>query len=130
MKILPLFSLCVFLVCASESFARLGDTASSLDHRLTADRFAVELRGASAQRIVSRGHLSPPQRRNDPLRSILNETRDLLDLTSLAVGGNVLALLLRDDELPSFSKKFHRCIYLYNTSRIPLVYIQLPARSV
>lgn len=49
--------------------ARIGDSASGLNQRLTADRFAVELRGEGADRLVQRG----------PLRRFLDLTEDMED---------------------------------------------------
>ncbi|MEM9026406.1 MAG: hypothetical protein AAGB06_05675, partial [Verrucomicrobiota bacterium] len=50
--------------------ARIGDSEKSLDRRLTADRFAVELRGDGAQRLLESG----------PLRQVLDFSDDIEEI--------------------------------------------------
>ena len=65
---LPLLMICsAFMVSALS--ARIGDTASSLESRITADRFAVELKGDAASNQIRRG----------PLKRFLDLAEDLED---------------------------------------------------
>ena len=66
MNRLSLLCICGVL-CASPLFARMGDTVSSLESRLIADRFAVQLKGDMASNLISRG----------PLRIFLDLAQDL-----------------------------------------------------
>ncbi|MEM7672464.1 MAG: hypothetical protein AAF212_03895 [Verrucomicrobiota bacterium] len=65
-----LLLLWVFTIPSFSLNARIGDSERSLDRRLTADRYAVELRGNGAQRLLESG----------PLRQVFDFSEDVEEI--------------------------------------------------